>query len=175
MDREDAFYYKNLLMLGFSDGYDDWLEACLASEDSLSDVTLELSGCGSDENKIISVLHGYCSEHPFDEAAVCDKLRVFFREAYDAGKMSTGEVVSAMYDLVQNISDRGDYNAKIWGSMADFYDYYALVEDDILAREAFDSAFSAYLSDGVPLDPKTIWGNNERLPLLERIKRFFKK
>ena len=32
MKREDAFYYKNLLMFGFSDGYDEWLNYYLEKE-----------------------------------------------------------------------------------------------------------------------------------------------
>lgn len=59
MKREDAFYYKNLLMLGFSDEYDNWLDYCLESEDPLSNIVLELYCCGSDINKTISVLHNY--------------------------------------------------------------------------------------------------------------------
>ena len=48
MNREDAFYYKNLLMLGFSDGYDEWLNDYLEAENPLSNIVLELSCCGSD-------------------------------------------------------------------------------------------------------------------------------
>ncbi len=38
MNREDAFYYENLLVLGFSDEYDRWLNSFLEKEDPLYDI-----------------------------------------------------------------------------------------------------------------------------------------
>ena len=39
MNREDAFYYESLLVIGFSDEYDEWLDSCIESENPLSNIT----------------------------------------------------------------------------------------------------------------------------------------
>lgn len=160
LTREDAFYYKNLLMLGFSDGYDEWLDYYLELEDPLSDIVLALSCCGSDANKSISVLHNYCAEKPFDESAVCDRLRIFFKDAYYSNKMSKAEIASMMYRLALNIGDPGGFDVSLWGSMFYLEDYYSLAKDGIISWERFDFAFFSYLDNGTPIDTNLIWNKD---------------
>ena len=91
MKREDAFYHKLLLASGLDDGYDEWLNHYLESENPLSNIALELACCGSDINRTISVLHNFCAEQPFDEAAVCHRIRLFYKNAYYSNRMSKEE------------------------------------------------------------------------------------
>ena len=177
MNREDAFYYKNLLMLGFLDGYDEWLNSYLESEDPLSDITLELSCCGSDVKKTVSVLHNYCAEQPFDESIACNKLRLFFKEAYYSNKMSKEEISSTLYHLALNIGDPGDFDIKLWGSMYYLDDYYSLAKDGIISWESFDYAFFSYLDNGAPLDSNLIWSKNveTKTSIFDKIKNIFKR
>ena len=91
MKREDAYYYKILLMAGIEEGYDQWLDGFLENEDPLSDIVLNLSLCGSDVNATISCLHNFCAEETLDERAVVEKLRMFLKEAYHAGRMTKEE------------------------------------------------------------------------------------
>ena len=178
MNREDAFFYENLFVIGFSDEYNEWLNSCLESENPLSDIALELSFCGSDKNKIISVLRQFRSEQPIDEKAACKRLRLFFKSAFDSGKMDKGQVVSAMYAIVSHIGGSEHFenlDIEIWGDMFYFDDYYSLAEEGILAWEGFDSAFFAYLNDGISLDSEKIWDYNKKPPFFERIKRIFRK
>lgn len=164
-----------MLTLGLFDDYDEWLNTYLESENPLSDITLALSDCGSDKNKIISVLHNYCLEQPFDETAVCDRLRQFFKEAYYLNKMSKDEIISKMNRLALNVDAPENLDMKLWGSMYYLGDYYSLAKDGILTWEGFDSAFFAYLNDGTPLDSATIWKDNKKPSFIERIKHIFKK
>lgn len=177
MKREDAFYYKNLLMLGISDGYDEWLNYYLETEDPLSNIVLELSCCGADINKTISLLHNYCNEQPFDESAACDKVRLFFKEAYYSKKMSKEYIANTMYRLALNIENSVDFNMCLWGSMFYFEDYLLLAKDGIISWESFDTVFFAYLNDGTPLDSNLIWSKNiETKPsLLDKVKSLFKR
>ena len=177
LNREEAFYYKNLLLLGFSDGYDDWLNDSLETESPLSDVVLELSLCGSDVKKTVSVLHNYCNAQEFDEAVSHDKLRLFFKEAYYANRMSKEEVLSAMHRLVMNVGVPEDFDVKVWGSMYYLDAYYDLVAEGILPRENFDSAFFSYLDHGVPVDPDRLWKrqSKKKNAWIHRIKKIFKR
>ena len=177
MKREDAFYYKNLLMFGFSDGYDEWLNYYLETESPLSDIVLELSLCGSDVNKTISLLHNYCAEQNFDEVVSHDKLRLFFKNAYYSNRMSKEEVLSTMYRLAVNVGDPGDFDIKLWGSMYYFDYYYGLALDGVIPMENFDFAFFSYLDNGTPLDSDLIWKKSmkKKPSLLDKIKSILKR
>ncbi len=52
LKREDAYYYMNLLLLGFSDGYDEWLESYLKTDEPMSDLVIDLYFSGSDVKKL---------------------------------------------------------------------------------------------------------------------------
>ena len=175
MNREDVFYYENLLVIGFSDEYDKWLNSFLESENPLSSITLDLAFCGSDKDKTISVLRQYRLEQPIDEKNVCNRLRLFLKKTYESGKMEKGQVVSAMYAIASHVGDPVDFDMGIWADMFYFDEYYSLAKDGILAWEGFDSAFFAYLNDGTPLDSEKIWGYNKNPSIFERVKRFFGK
>ena len=164
-------------MLGFSEGYDEWLNSYLEIEEPLSDIVLELSFCTLDVNKTISLLHRYCEEQKFDKGAVADRLRLFFKEAYYSNRMSKEEIISSMHRLALNIGDPGNCDFDWWESMY-YLDYYcSLAEDNIISKERFDAAFFSYLDNGTPLDLNFIWNRNsdEKLSLLDRIKRMLKK
>ena len=179
MKREDAFYYKQLLTLGFSDGFNEWFDSFLEADKPLSDIVLDLACCGSDINKTISLLHNYCLEQPFDEVVACDRLRLFFKEAYHSNRMSKEEVVATMYRLAINVGDPGDFdfNIDIWGSMYYLDDFHSLAKDGIISWESFDFAFLEYLDNGTPLDSKLVWKKNEykKPTLLDKIRNIFRK
>jgi len=177
LKREDAFYHKIMLMTGLDDSYDEWLNHYLESENPLSNIVLELACCGSDINKIISVLHNFCGEQPFDEGVVCDRLRLFFKDAYYANRMSKEEISSAMYRLALNVGDPGDFDIQLWGSMFYMDNYCSLAKDGIISWESFDIAFISYLDDGTPLDSNLIWNKNavKKPSLFYIIKSIFKK
>ena len=160
--REDAFYYMYLLLLGFSDGYDEWLESYLKTDEPMSDLVIDLYFCGSDVEKTISLLHNYCIEQEFDKSVVSDKFRLFFKDAYYSGRMNKGEVVSTMYKLVSDIGDPGDWNFDydLWGDMYYFDEYYSMAEEGIISWESFDFAFHSYLDNGTPIDSNLIWEKN---------------
>ena len=178
MKREDAFYHKILLMTDLDDGYDEWLNGYLESEKPLSDVVLELVYCGSDVNKIISVLHNFCNEHPFDKSVVCDRLREYFKDAYYTNKMSKDEITTIMHRVVLNILETEDFDVHLWGSLYYLDDYYYFAEEGVIPWESFNSAFLSYLDNGVSIDSDPLHYNNqiEKGPtFIDRIKHIFKR
>lgn len=175
MKREDAYYYKILLMAGIEEGYDQWLDGFLENEDPLSDIVLNLSLCGSDVNATISCLHNFCAEETLDERAVVEKLRMFLKEAYHAGRMTKEETVSYMYRFAVAHEDPGGFDSEIWADMYYLADYHSLAEDRIIPWVNFDSQFLAYLNDGIPLDSDKMWSNQKKRPLLQGILEMFRK
>ena len=162
--------------MGFSDGYDEWLNFYLETEAPLSDIVLELSLCVSDVKKTVSLLHNYCAGEAFDEAASHDRLRAFFREAYYSNRLSKEEVLSLMYRLTLNIDDFKELDTKLWGSMYYLDYYYGLVSDGVISIENFDRAFFSYLDNGTPLDTELIWKrSSKKTSLIEKIKNMFRR
>ena len=157
MKLEDAFYHMHLLLLGINDGYDEWLDHYLETEAPLSDIVLELSLCGSDTNKTVSLLHNYCAAQRFDESVSHDKLRLFFKKAYHSDRMTKEEVLSTMYRLALNIGEPGIFDTRLWGSMYFLSYYYGLAEEGGIPWGNFDFAFLSYLDDGTPIDTDRIW------------------
>ena len=174
MKREDAYYYKILLMAGIEEGYDQWLDGFLENEDPLSDIVLNLSLCGSDVNATISCLHNFCAEETLDERAVVEKLRMFLKEAYHAGRMTKEETVSYMYRFAVAHEDPGGFDSEIWADMYYLGDYYALAEEGVISWDSFDAQFLAYLNEGIPLDSDKIWSNQKKRPLLQRVLELFR-
>ena len=179
MKREDAFFYKYLLMLGYEENYDAWLSSCLESEDPLSDIVLELSCCSSDVKKTISLLHNYCTDQPIDEFVVCDRLRLFFKEKFYSNRMNKDEIISDMYRLTSVICDCGDFdihNIHSWGSMDNLNYFCCLAEDGVISWKSCDDAFFSYLDNGTPVDFELIWRKNiqKKPSLFDRVKRYFK-
>lgn len=161
MKREDAYYFKILLMSGFSDGYDEWLNEHLEAQESLSDIVLDLSLCGCDVNKTISCLHRYCAEQKFDKSVVCDKLRLFLKDAYHSNRLSKEEIISFMYRFAVNHAGFEDYESSQWFDMFYMEDYYSLAKSGIIPRDKFDCAFLSYLDDGVSVDSKAFWNDKK--------------
>ena len=174
MKREEAFYHKVMLMTGFDDGYDEWLNQHLESENPLSDIVLELVCCGSDVRKTISVLHNFCVGQIVDEAVVCDKVRNYFRDAYYTSRMSKEEISSAMYSVTQNVSDLADMDIHIWGSMYYMIDFLSNAKVGIISQESFDRVFFSYLDKGIPFDFDKIWNQQKRVSIIDYIKRILK-
>lgn len=158
MEREDAFYHKLLIMSCLDDGYDEWLNRYLVAENPLSDIVLELAYCGSDVNKTISILHHFCAEGQFDMAAVGNRIRQFFRRAYDAKELSKEEILTAMQRTVANAGNQNDlFRIPVWESMDILADYYQLAQEGIITWERFDFAFFSYLNNGTLVDSNLIW------------------
>ncbi len=174
---EEAYYYKILIMSGLNDGFDDWLNKLLEEEEPLSDIVLRLASCGSDINKTISCLHNYCLGQEFDEKAVCEKLRLFLKDAYHSGRLSKDEVVFYMSRFCINHGDLSNYDMRSWGSMFYMDDYYSFAKEGLIAWKQFDFAFLSYLDTGSSMALDGFWehrGGTQK-SLLRKIMEFFIK
>ena len=177
MRAEDFYYFKLLLSFGLSEEYDEWLNNSLESEAQLSDIVLQLSLCGSDKNKTISVLHHYCEKTEIDERIVCDKLRGFLKEEYHSKRLDKEQTVLYMYKFATAHSAINDLNIDIWGDMIYMDDYYQLAKDGTILWENFDNVFLNYLNDGIAIDSNLLWHpkTKQKSTILSRFKKFLKK
>ncbi len=177
MTREDAFYYKHLMILGISDGYNEWLDECLKTEDPISDLTLELSFCLSDTNKSISLLHNFCLEQPLDDSAVYDKFISFFKDEFYSGRMTREEISSYMSRLASNIDGPWELDYSLWGNMLCLDDYLSLAKEGIISWESYDSMFFSLLNNSTPTDSDNVANKGRRSTpsIFKKIKKLFRK
>jgi len=170
MKFEEAYYFKILLINGFCNEYDEWLDKHLKSETPLSDITLNLALCGSDTEKIIHCLHNYCSGQDFDESFVCEKLRLFLKSAYNSNRFSKEETIYYMAHFADAHGDPGDSDIQLWDNMFYMDYYHSLAKDGILSWESFDFAFNSYLNDGTPIDSEKMWDSQKLSPKQTKVK-----
>ena len=148
MTYEDAYYHKLLLQFGFDGGYDAWLDGWLEAENPLSDIVLALADCGSDRNRTVSVLHNFYLNQKIDEPAVCDRLRLFLKEEYLAGRMDRNAVLKAMVTF----ASAHEYPCcDPWYSMYVLYWHHReSTETGWFSEKSFMPIFEAYLLEGIP-------------------------
>ena len=162
MNSNEAYYYKILLTNGISEGYDQWFNSYLETEEPLSDIVLNL--CGADKNQTIAYLHKYSAEHHFDQKVVCSLLREYLKNEYNAKKLSMEEVCCLMYRFAITHGDPNDYefDFEVWNDMFYIDDYYYLAKNGVISMEKFDQAFRSYLDYGISIDFDVLWNKNTK-------------
>ena len=174
MNREEAYYYKLLLINGIRADYDSWLNSYLETEGPLSDIVLNLAFCTSDTDKTVSYLHSYCFEAPFDEKIVCEKLRLFLKEAYNKNIYTMEDVCTLMYNLSMAHGDPSDFKLDSWYDMFYLPEYFELANDGVISQEKFEKAFLLYLNEGISVDYENLFDYVKKPSLFEKIKNWFR-
>ena len=82
MTYEQAVYFKLLILCGYFDEYEQFLDHVLEKQELFSDVVVDLAFCGSDRKRVISVLTSYISgdseaEIDYDGTVFCMLLSFF--------------------------------------------------------------------------------------------------
>lgn len=159
MTCEDAHYYLLLLQAGFTKEFDARFDERLASDTPYSDIVIDLAMCRSDVNETISLLRQYCDGKDVSEAVLCERLRLYLKDAYHSGRLTKKEIVDAMHSfaVAQRYSDDRDFNERIWYDMHYMVDLYEMAADGIASWENFDAIFLDYLDKGIPLIHDRIW------------------
>lgn len=147
MTREDAYFERILLLSGIWDGYEEWLDHYLETEEPLSRIVVDLTECGSDIKEIEYRLNLYCSEKDFDKESVFERLRAFVKENHLSGKLSKPEALSLMYQIARHTEPSFAANQMMLLS-----DYYILAEEGVIDMKRFDKVFYAYLYNNAPIN-----------------------
>ena len=152
MTREDAYYERIMLLCGYWDNYDEWLDSYLETEDPLSDIVLELLDCHGDIKEVEHRLNLYCLEAPFDEESVYIRLRLYLRDGYKNGNLSKDDVMSALFSFSQKIPFC-DFQSQC-GVLSDYCD---LAENGILVMKEFDVELNRWLDQGGQVNIDPLW------------------
>ena len=152
MTREDAYYERIMLLCGYWDDYDEWLDSYLETEDPLSDIVLELLDCHDDIKEVEHRLNLYCLEAPFDEESVYIRLRLYLRDGYKNGNLTKDDVMSALFRFSQKIPFCYFQNQCRLLS-----DYCDLAENGILVMKEFDLELLRWLDQGGQINIDPLW------------------
>ena len=149
MMAEMAEYYRAMLMVGLGDGFYQAFDRALEEENPLSDLTLSLCTCISDETEVLHILREYTLNYALDEQLVCDLILKDLRGRYQAGKITRSEVVEVLYSIVMNLDK---FWEEPWHSLTEpSYDLELWV-DGLICEDAFNQCFDAWFFCGKNLD-----------------------
>ena len=149
MTYEQAAYFRVLLLCGYSEEFDAFLESAVKDQERVSDVVLELFFCGSDREKTLAVLKNYLTQvrdEDIDyENTVFNMLLSFLRSKYVDKTLTTAELTELMYLIARNVDRDGDP----WSTMYLMSDYSGEVECGWGNKEDFLRKFDAFITDGI--------------------------
>lgn len=173
MTREYAAYFKLLLLCGYKDELQCYIDKALAEEDPLPDIVLQLSTAGGNDKEILSVLNEYLRQGEVDyDNAVFDLVMAFLQQKYHSEKMSMKHLSELMYRLAIS-TDR--YTDEPWHTMYYMGDLYEEAVAGYIDREDYQQKFrafldnKAYLQDRPPVLPRESFFKR----LLKNIRRIF--
>ena len=152
MTREDAYYERIMLLCGYWDNYDEWIDSFLETEDPLSNIVLDLLDCRGDIKEVEHRLNLYCLEAPFDEESVYIRLRLYLRDGYKNGNLTKDDVMSALFRFSQKIPFCDFQNQ--CGVLSDYCD---LAENGILVMKEFDVELNRWLDQGGQVNIDPLW------------------
>lgn len=99
MTYEYAIYFKLLLLCGYKDEMEQFLDTALVEQDPLSYVVLELVTNGSDDKKTLFILNEYiwqAQDSDIDYEAVFKLVMAFLKRRYVEDAMSIQDITALM-------------------------------------------------------------------------------
>ena len=152
MTYEYAVFFKLLLLCGYKDDLEQYLDTALAEQDPLSDIVLELSWAGSDDKKRLSVLNQYLlqvKDPDIDyDRSVFTLVMSFLKRRYLEDAMSMKDVTDLMYQIAVH-TER--YLDEPWSTMYLMGDLFSESEAGYIDKEDFQRKFDAFLNDHICL------------------------
>ena len=137
---EEAYFYKLILLCGFYEEVNEWIDNITTNIDVLEGIYLDLV-CNQDNlNELISCLYSYICNNKIDDKGLCDRLRLFIKEKIDKGEISYEEAANSLCGFAIKsekweeepwkdfymISVYGDY---MDGGFLDVEDYHKIVSE----------------------------------------------
>lgn len=157
MTREDAYYERIMLLCGYWDNYEEWLDFYLETEDPLSNIVLELLDCRGDIKEVEHRLNLYCLEAPFDEESVYVRLRLYLKDGYKNGNLTEDGVMSALLRFSHILS-----SCSFGNQCACLSDYYDLAEQGILDIRKVREELHRWLDQGGRVNTEFMWDRKKR-------------
>ncbi len=151
MTYEYAAYLRLLLLCGYREELDGYIDNALMTQSSLSDLTLALLSSRSDDKNTLSVLNAYLmdgSDTDIDyDNTVFDLILAFLQKKYRTKALS----MKAVTELMHRIALYAERRNEPWYSMYSMNGLYEETETDYLDKASFLQAFEQFLNHKVPI------------------------
>lgn len=151
MTPEKVAYYRAMLVVGLGDGFYAAFDKALEEENPLSDLTLSLCTCISNESEVLRILTEYTLDCTLDEEAVRDLIVEDIKIRYEMGDMTRADVVRTLEAIVRAL-DR--YWQEPWFWCTEMSYALEVYQEGWASEEAFNACFDAWWNDHQRLD---IW------------------
>ncbi len=154
MTYEYAAYFRLLLLCGYEDELQQYINNALIEQDPLTDIILSLSTAGGDKKIILSVLNEYLRKVKDSDInynkTVFDLVMSFLKKIYQDDLLSKKAMAELMYHLAL-YTER--YLEEPWSTMYYMGDLFDEAETGYIDKEDFLLKFEAFINN------KTLFGD----------------
>lgn len=148
MTYEYATYFKLLLLCGYQDELQQYVDNALIEQDPLSDIILSLSAAGDDKKIILSVLNEYLRQVKDSDIdynkTVFDLVMSFLKNTYQDDLLSKKAMTKLMYHIAI-YTER--YLEEPWSTMYYMDDLFDEAEAGYIEKEDFLLKFEAFINN----------------------------
>lgn len=171
MTYEYAVYFKLLVLCGYTEELQHYIDDALVEQEHLSNIILELSLVGKDSKKMLSVLNEYTlsvkdSDIDYDKT-VFSLVMSFIKKKYVDEAMPRKDIAELMYELAVH-TDR--YWNEPWQTMYFMGDLFEEAEVGYIDKTDFLNKFDAFIKDEICFSDYT-----DVIPQESYFKRLLKK
>ena len=170
MTFEQAVYFKLLLICGFNDELNDFVEKSLYEQTPIANIIMELS-MAQDEKKLLLVLNEYLrqiNDEDIDYNIVFNYVLSFLRKIYKEEIMAKSELAGLMHKI-SLLTER--YTDEPWQTMFVLGSLYDEAESGYIEREEYLRQFDNFIMEGICL--KDYPNSNPKESFFKKIIRFF--
>lgn len=146
MTIEQAFYYKIMLICGYSDELFEYIENTLNEQTSYEEVIVDLAFCGYNEKQMLSVLESYIRQkkEKVDYDVIVDSIFSFLQNKYLDSETSVEDLVKLMYRIGQ-LSDSNEERTEPWFTMMIFDELYEDAEEGYIDKDGYLAYLKSFI------------------------------
>lgn len=138
MTTEQSFYFKIMLICGYSDELCEYIETALNEQNPYEEIVVDLAFCGYNEKQMLSVLESYIRQkkEKIDFDIVVDNIFSFLQNKYLDSETSVEALVKLMYRIGQ-LSDLNEARTEPWFTMTIFDEFYEDAEKGYIDKDEY--------------------------------------
>ena len=146
MTIEQAFYFKIMLICGYSDELFEYIENTLNEQVSYEEVIVDLAFCGYNEKQMLSVLESYIRQkkEKVDNDVIIESIFNFLQNKYLDSETSVEALVKLMYRIGQ-LSDLNEERTEPWFTMMIFDELYEDAEEGYIDKDGYLAYLKSFI------------------------------
>lgn len=146
MTVEQAFYFKIMLICGYSDELFKYIENILNEQTFYEEVIVDLAFCGYNEKQMLSVLESYIRQkkEKVEYDVIIESIFSFLQNKYLDSETSVESLVKLMYRIGQ-LSDLNDERTEPWFTMMIFDTLYEDAEEGYIDKDGYLAYLKSFI------------------------------